>query len=203
MRYTRNGRRKAFACAAAITAVAALSACAQDEPDTGELVEQELVRGSDASSIAAMIPPFAREPTAEDAFPEGYDGGLGEFEEDAIRRSGETDVGTYWVAVGDGPQICLIQLVDEEGETGSSSCGHPGDFYMSGMYLATTYGGDPAAGERFYLLPADIDQSAIRGDAAEPRGEGEANWFALETGDHSLEPVDVEREDGAVFTFQP
>jgi len=190
-----------FKTLGATASVAALIALSAAVPATAG--------NSSAVGLEDMLPVLAVPQDDTDRMPHGIDlADLGGVSKDSVRAIGSDEAARYWVGRSGTSEVCLILQVAADSEMAASTCAPITEFYRNGLRLvAGKSADDPSSSAEAYLLPADIDLAAIGAPEARATARSVASSPNLVSGRpdqlEDLERVEVRREDGSTFYFNP
>lgn len=114
-----------------------------------------------------MVPRLADLQVSSDVLPPEIDLSLiGDVDPASTRLLGHEGAATYWVGMNDNSSLCLISALEGGNGVYASSCSTLDQFYKQGSALRLEDGSTSESGEA-YLLPDDVDSSAITEGAAQ------------------------------------
>lgn len=134
-------------------AVAGLALCAATIVPT-------VTHGDTAMSIDDMVPELRTKQSDADRVPSKVDlESLGDVIPDSTRLLASTGNADFWVAKSGASTVCLIVYIPRGSEVSAASCSTYAAFYNRGLSIGAGESSDRSA--EAYLLPADVDRSAL------------------------------------------
>ncbi|WP_422770228.1 hypothetical protein ACN28C_26420 [Plantactinospora sp. WMMC1484] len=159
--------------------------------------------------VEEMLPVLGAPQVPGDRIPGGIDlDAIGGVRPETVRRLGSDDVAEYWVGRLGSSSTCLILHIAGGSEVTAAACGSITDFYNKGLALqAGESRNNPTRSAHAYLLPADVDATALSpmltkvSSASDSTGP---NLLSRQPQDAApLQPTDLKRDKGNIFTFRP
>lgn len=163
---------------------------------------------ADRLDVAEVLPMLAMPQTAADSVPEVVRlDELGGVDETTVRSLGSDGTADYWVARAGQSGVCLVAHIPGGNEISASTCGTIADFNRRGLaIIAGQSRSDLSTSVEAYLLPSDVDVSAIASGGMVMKSSGSATHRALLTvnpQDPRLQAAEVPRQHGDPFQFTP
>ena len=152
--------------------------------------------------VADLAPAISQSATDEASVPDWLADSDSGIDPETVRNVGTSELGEHWIASDDDGNICIAtQLGDESTDhwVGASSCTSPIAFYKHGVYQ--TVGGDGFDGTAAFMLPPDVDSSALIASGDFEILEETPQVIAVTRTDQlsKLQDIDIHRAGGLPF----